>query len=88
MSLPRPPAGTSSGPSQPAEPVTGQPPASPSASASETRLVPRLIVLAAVGFMLFVPPLLRLWEGSATALFVVWGLLIAVLAWLMERHPD
>ena len=56
----------------------------------------RLLALFLAGWLLFSFPLLSLWDRDATvlgvplfpaALFVLWGLLIAVLAWLMER-PD
>jgi len=56
----------------------------------------RLLALFLAGWLLFSFPLLGLWDRDATvlgvplfpaALFVLWGLLIAVLAWLMER-PD
>lgn len=62
-----------------------------------TRLiVQKLLALFAAGTLLFNFPLLRLWLGEgllfglprlAVALFIVWALLIAVLAWWMER-PD
>jgi hypothetical protein len=61
----------------------------------------RLLALFASGWLLFNFPLLGLWDRGATllglplfpvALFILWGVLIAVLAWLMERlaqtHPD
>ena len=53
----------------------------------------RLAALFAAGWLLFDSPLLGLWDRDATllglpifplALFVVWGLLIAVLALLVE----
>lgn len=56
----------------------------------------RLVALFAGGWVLFNFPLLGLWDRDATvwgiplfplALFLLWGGLIAVLAWLMER-PD
>jgi hypothetical protein len=47
--------------------------------------VQRLLALFALGALLFNVPLLRLWSGTAVGLFVVWALLIGVLAWLMER---
>ena len=54
----------------------------------------RLLALFASGWLLFNFPLLGLWDRDATllgvplfpaALFVLWALLIAVLAWQMER---
>ena len=61
----------------------------------------RLLALFASGWLLFDFPLLSLWSRDATllgiplfpaALFILWGLLIALLAWQMERpgkiHQD
>jgi hypothetical protein len=57
----------------------------------------RLAALFAAGWLMFDFPLLRLWEGARTLwglpllpvmLFAGWALLIAVLAWLMERGRD
>ncbi len=57
----------------------------------------RLTGLFALALLLFNFPLLALWDRDATllglpllplALFVIWALLIAALAWLMERAPD
>ena len=61
----------------------------------------RLFALFASGWLMFNFPLLVLWDHDATvfgvplfpaALFILWALLIAVLAWQMERpgqgHPD
>lgn len=50
--------------------------------------VQRLLALFVAGWLLFDVPLLRVWMGHATALFVAWAVLIAVLAWLMERRDD
>lgn len=72
-------------PDTPPQTPTGVTPTPPHVD-DDAVLVPRLIVLAVLGSLMFVPPLLRLWEGSAAALFGVWGGLIAVLAWLMERR--
>ena len=53
----------------------------------------RLIALFAAALLLLNFPLLALWDGDLrifglppfpTALFIVWGLLILVLAWLAE----
>jgi hypothetical protein len=61
----------------------------------------RLLALFVSGWLLFDFPLLGLWDRNATllgvplfpaALFILWALLIAALAWQMERpgqtHPD
>jgi hypothetical protein len=48
----------------------------------------RLLALFAVGCLLFDFPLLRLWSGHTTGLFVAWALVIGVLAVLMERQDD
>ena len=57
----------------------------------------RLVGLFALALLLFNFPLLALWDRDATlagvplfpaAWFIVWALLIAALAWLMERAPD
>lgn len=54
----------------------------------------RLVALFLAGWALFNFPLLALWEHDTVvfglplfplALFVVWALLIAALAWVMER---
>ncbi|HEX5738628.1 MAG TPA: hypothetical protein VFY22_08965 [Hydrogenophaga sp.] len=54
----------------------------------------RLVALFLAGWALFNFPLLALWEHDTVvfglplfplALFVVWALLIAVLAWVMEH---
>lgn len=59
-------------------------------------LVQKLVALFVAGALLFNFPLLRLWLGEGwlfglprlpVALFMVWALLIAMLAWWMER-PD
>ena len=57
----------------------------------------RLLALFAAGLAGLNFPLLALWDREASlagvplfpaALFLVWGLLIGVLAWMMERQPD
>lgn len=57
----------------------------------------RLTGLFVLALVLFNFPLLALWDRDATvlglplfplALFVVWALLIAALAWLMESAQD
>ena len=57
----------------------------------------RLVALFMAGLALFNFPLLALWDRDAmllglplfpAALFVVWALLIAALAWIVERSPD
>lgn len=54
----------------------------------------RLLALFAAALLLFNFPLLALWDRDATllglplfpaALFVVWGALIALLGWIIER---
>lgn len=54
----------------------------------------RLVALFVAGLALFNFPLLALWDHDAqlwglplfpTALFLIWGALIAALAWVMER---
>lgn len=53
-------------------------------------LTQRLLALFVAGLLLFDFPLLALFQGSALAIFVAWGLLIALLALWMERrdHGD
>jgi hypothetical protein len=51
-------------------------------------LVQRLLALFVAGWLLFDFPLLALWRDSALAVFFVWALVIAVLAWLMERGGE
>ncbi len=57
----------------------------------------RLGALFALALLLLNFPLLALWDQAATvaglplfpaALFVLWAVLIGVLAWLMERAGD
>jgi hypothetical protein len=57
----------------------------------------RLAGLFVLGLLLFNFPLLALWDRDAlllgvplfpAALFLLWALLIAALAWLMETAPD
>ena len=57
-------------------------------------LIQRLIALFCLGWLLFSFPLLALWDREATVfglpllpggLFLTWAVLIALLAWLMER---
>ena len=59
-------------------------------------LTQRLVALAAVALLCFNYPLIALWDHESRvfgiplfpfALFVIWGLLITVLAWWMEG-PD
>ena len=56
----------------------------------------RLVALFAGGWLIFNFPLLALWDRNATffgiplfpaALFLLWAVLIAAMAWLMERSP-
>ena len=57
----------------------------------------RLVALFFAAAALFNFPLLALWDHDARvwglplfplALFVIWGLLIAVLAWVVEHHGN
>ncbi|MDG5976388.1 hypothetical protein H010_14071 [Hydrogenophaga taeniospiralis CCUG 15921] len=57
----------------------------------------RLVALFFAGWALFNFPLLALWDHDVRvfglplfplALFVVWALLIAALAWVVERDTD
>ena len=57
----------------------------------------RLVGLFALALLLFNFPLLSLWDRDLTlagiplfpaALFIVWALVIAALAWLMEKTAD
>lgn len=57
----------------------------------------RLLALFVAGCLLLNYPLIALWNREALlwglplfplALFALWALLIAALAWLMERGPD
>ena len=57
----------------------------------------RLVALFVAGLLLFNFPLLALWDHDArvfglplfpAALFLIWALLIAALAWVVERTPE
>lgn len=57
----------------------------------------RLVALFCSGWFLLNFPLLGLWDVQTTvlglplfpaALFLLWAVLIAALAWLMERHTS
>jgi hypothetical protein len=57
----------------------------------------RLVALFFAGWAMFNFPLLALWDHETEvfglplfplALFVIWALLIAALAWVAERGPD
>ena len=57
----------------------------------------RLVALFVGGWLMLNFPLLGLWDVDATvlgvplfpaALFILWGLLIAAVAWLMERSQQ
>ena len=52
------------------------------------RTLQRLAALFAAGWLLFDFPLLQLWLGHPARLFVVWALLLAGLAALMEGKDD
>jgi len=56
-----------------------------------------LLALFAAAALVFNFPLIALWDSSvkwwgiplfALAMFTLWALLIALLAWLVERSPD
>lgn len=56
----------------------------------------RLVALFVAALLMFNFPLLALWDRDTTiwglplfpvALFLVWALLIALLAWIMEQLP-
>ncbi len=58
-------------------------------------VVQRMVALCLAGLALLNFPLLALWDGDLTlwglpllplALFAIWALLIAGMAWLMERR--
>lgn len=57
----------------------------------------RLVALFVAGALLFNFPLLALWDHDVrvlglplfpAALFLLWAVLIAVLAWVIERSPE
>jgi hypothetical protein len=57
----------------------------------------RLVALFVAGLALFNFPLLALWDHDVlvlglplfpAALFLIWALMIAGLAWIVERAPD
>ena len=63
----------------------------------KTLLTQRLLALFGLGWVVLHFPLLTIWDSGALlwgmplfplALFVLWGLLIAALAWLMENDPN
>lgn len=62
-----------------------------------TRGLQRLLALFFAGMMALNYPLLALWDPQASvfglplfpvALFTLWALLIATMAWLLERSTD
>jgi hypothetical protein len=64
---------------------------------NDTLTIQRLAALFAAGLLLLNFPLLAMWDRAVTvgglplfplALFALWALLIAVLAWLMEAGAD
>jgi len=63
----------------------------------QTLLSQRLIALFFTGLALFNFPLIALWDKDVTlwgiplfplALFLLWAVLIALLAWVSESAPD
>jgi hypothetical protein len=64
---------------------------------NQTLVSQRLLALFFASGLLFNFPLIALWDRDVQwlgiplfplALFVLWGLLIALLAWIVERQPD
>ena len=64
---------------------------------NQTLVSQRLLALFFVGGLLFNFPLITLWDQDVQwwgiplfplALFVLWALLISLLAWTLERQPD
>ena len=49
-------------------------------------VVHRLLALFVGAGLLFDFPLLQLWAASPVWLFVLWALVIVLLAWVMERN--
>ncbi len=63
----------------------------------ETLVSQRLLALFFAAGVMFNFPLIALWDQDVTlfgiplfplALFTLWGALIAILAWIVERAPD
>ncbi len=63
----------------------------------ETLVSQRLLALFFAAGVVFNFPLIALWDQSVTvagvplfplALFLLWGTLIALLAWIVEKAPD
>ena len=64
---------------------------------TRVRVAQKLLALFCAAAMLFNYPLLSLWSGDSAlfglpllpvALFGLWALLIAAMAWLLERSGD
>jgi len=64
---------------------------------TESLLSQRLLALFGAATLLFNFPLIALWDSEIKwwgiplfplAMFTLWAVLIALLAWLMERQPD
>jgi hypothetical protein len=73
--------------------VRDDPSRAPDVSQPVELLTQRLVALATIALLCFNYPLIALWDHDALvfgiplfplALFVIWGLLIALLAWWME----
>ena len=51
-------------------------------------VVHRLLALAAAGWLVFDFPLAQLWVQHPVRVFVLWALLIAAVAWVLERRDE
>ena len=51
-------------------------------------VVHRLLALFVAGWLLFDFPLLQLWVASPALVFVMWALVIGLLAWILERDDS
>lgn len=51
-------------------------------------VVQRLLALFVAGWLVLDFPLAQLWVQQPLRVFVLWAVLIAVLAWIMERGDD
>jgi hypothetical protein len=51
-------------------------------------VVQRLLALFVAGWLAFDFPLAQLWVRQPIAVFALWAVVIALLAWIMERRDD